>query len=279
MKMSKTAETAVDVDHSVTYSNTVKHWVLYTLDALEASAEPEDDGDNEARQVGTYPEDVYEFAAGDDSIVFKSKSEIAQTLSNLANDGSPWQKDSRTVNRRCEASEWDGADVKFRYRLNDFGRMVLLDLGVPDQLPNRRDFDEDDRSLGVKPAHEPGWWQTTYEHYSSEWDVTDNEWIATDHDRVFAKDEADYSLIENRGYDSIGREVAEAFPDVTFVLTCGPYRQHDLMYCIRDPFNKVVQIDIYSPMAMHRETGEIARHIKRLVAGLHEGLEHVGGND
>ncbi len=268
-----------EYDHTVTYRNTVKHWVLYTLDALESEHEPESkaDGENSIRSRGASPKDIYEFAAGDESIVFKSKSEIGRVLSSMGCSGSPFTDESRPVNRRCEASEWEGADVKYLYRMNEFGRNVLLDLGVPDKLPNRRDFDANDRSLGVKPGHHPGWWRDSpdYEHYTDEWDVSDNDWIETDHDRVYAKEEADHKLIENRNYVELGTEIAEAFPDVTFVLTCGPYRQHDLMYAIRDPWRKVVQIDIYSPMALHREEGEIARRIRNLVSELHKGLRTV----
>lgn len=272
--MSQATEVANEFDHSVTYSNTVKHWVLYTLDGLEADRAT-DNEDNPAREQGTYPEDIYEFAAGDDSIVFKSVREIQTTLSQMAREGEPWEDESRPVNRRTDSTEWSEADVEFRYRLNEFGRKVLLDLGVPEKLPNRRDFDDDDRALGVKPAHEPGWWQDDWELYDSEWDINDNEWGQLDHDRVYVKGTGDYAMVNQRGYERIGTELAEAFPEVTFVLTCGPYRQHDLMYAIRDPWRKVVQIDIYSPMALHRGNEEIQHSFEQLVRDLHAGLEAV----
>lgn len=266
-----------DFDHEVTYANTVKHWVLYTLDAFEAEREPDADADtpNPARDMGVYPREIYDFAAGDNSIVFKSIREIQSTLSRMAKDGEPWISESRPVNRRTDSTEWDDADVEFRYRLNEYGRKVLLDLGVPDKLPNRHDFDEDDRALGVKPGHELGWWSDgDYPHYDEEWDISDNDWTELE-DRVYAKDTGSYEMINERGYERIGTDLAEAFPDVTFVLTCGPYRQHDLMYAIRDPWKKVVQIDIYSPMALHRSNEEIAANFENLVKDLHKGIRGV----
>lgn len=272
-----------EFDHDVTYRNTVKHWVLYTLDAIEAENqeydEPSDQELNEARNFGTVPEDIYDFAAGDDSIVFWNEQEIASTLSELGRMAEFWQNENRPVNRRTDATDWEGPDVKYRYRLTEFGRNVLLDLGVPDQLPNRRDLDEEGRMLGVKPGHQPGWWQDEYELYGDEWDIHDNDWIPTDHERVFYKDDGDHGLGEDRGYSTFGEELAEAFPEVTFVLTVGPYRQHDIMYAIRDPWRKVVQIDVYSPMALHRSSEEISANFESLVKDLHKGLESVTEED
>ena len=264
-------------DHRVTYANTLKHWVLYTLDAIEAEShqydEPSDEELNEARTFGTYPEHIYEYAAGDDSIVFKNHYEISSALSEMAllDD-----RDDRTapVERRTDATEWDGPDVKYRYRLTDYGRNVLLDLGVPDQLPNRRADDYDRELGGVRPAHQPGWWQPEYDLFSDEWDIRDHDWTATDHDHVFYKDEAAAEFTE-RGYDAIGRKLTEIFDDVTFVLTIGPYRSHDLAYIIRDPWRRVVQIDIYSPMAYHRAPEEITQSFESLVRDLRKGLESV----
>lgn len=272
-----------DFSHEVTYANTVKHWVLYTLDALEASREPEEDDDrdipNPARDKGTYPNDIYQYAAGEDSIVFKSKREIQQTLSELARMGEPWEDESRPVNRRTDSTEWEEADVKFCYRLNEFGRNVVMDLGVPDKLPNRRDLDEEARSLGVKPAHQPGWWQDDYELYSDEWDIRNHDWNETEHPRVYFKDDGSEGLSEGRGYLKIGTELAEAFPDVTFVITVGPHRMYDLMYAIRDPWRKVVQIDVYSPMVMSRGKDEIQANFEALVKDLHKGLESVAEDE
>lgn len=267
-----------DFEQEVTRRNTIKHWVLYTLDALEATREPGEDDDrglpNPARDKGSYPSDIYEYAAGDDSIVFRSVNEIQSMLSAMARDGVAWEPESRPVNRRTDSTEWDEADVEYRYRLNEYGRKVLLDLGIPDELPNRRDFDEDDRELGVRPAHEPGWWQDGYDLYDDEWDVRDNDWVESEYERVYFKDEGSKTFTE-RGYAAIGRDLAEAFPDVTFVLTVGPHRMHDMMYAIRDPWRKVVQIDIYSPMALHRSTEEITTNFEHLVRDLKRGLANA----
>lgn len=264
---------------TVTSRNTVKHWVLYTLDALEADSEPDGEGTNEAREVGVYPEDVYEYAAGDDSIVFKNGNEVQGALSALGRDAAWYNNDQRAVNRRTDATKWDGPDVRYRYRLTNYGREALLNLGVPAMLPDRQ-RDGYNRDLGgAKPAHKPGWWRPDYELYSSEWDPRDNDWIASDvHDRVYFKDEGDAGLARDRGYASIGKRLAEidAFEDVTFVLTVGPYRMtHDIAYAIRDPWRKVVQIDVYSPMALHRSNDEIRANFERLVHDLRRGLKTV----
>jgi len=269
------------LEFSVTYRNTVKHWVLYSLDSIEAEGHAGDDSsENPARRDGVYPERIYEYAGGEDSIVFRSKGEIQSALSAMARDGAAWEEQSRPVNRRTETTTWDSADVNYRYRLNDWGRDVLLDLGVPSQLPNRRDFDDDDRLLGVKPTHEPGWWQQadrdSWELFDDEWDARDHDWFETGHDRVFIKEQADKAFVEDRDYLRIGYTLAHRFEDVTFVLTCGPYRQHDLMYAIRDPFEPVVQIDVYSPMAMHRSSEHIATAIEELVDDMAKGLDSVG---
>lgn len=269
---------AEEFDQNVTYANTVKHWVLYTLDALEAEREPDADEDtpNTARDKGVYPREIYDFAAGDNSIVFKSIREIQATLSAMAKNGEPWEPESRPVNRRSESSEWDEADVEFRYRLNDYGRKVLMQLGVPEKLPNRRDLDDDARELSVQPAHQPGWWSDEYELYDDEWDVNDNEWESLGASNLYAKSDADAMMIDEKGYEYIGTKLAELFPeDVTFVLTCGPYRQHDLMYAIRDPWRKVVQIDIYSPLVLHRSNDEIQNNFERMASDLAKGLDQV----
>lgn len=261
------------VVRGVTSRNTIRHWVLYTLDGLESDNQEE--SANPAREQGVYPETIYEYAAGDDSIVFTGKREIQSALSDMARDGASWEAESRPVNRRTDETDWDGVDVEFRYRLNEWGREVLLDLGVPEKLPNRRDFDEQDRALGVKPAHEPGWWMDEYELFDSEWDIRNNDWVAGSVDRLFYKDEADAAFATERGYDQIGEKLADLFPDVTFVLTSGPWREHDIMYAIRDPWRKVVQIDVYSPMQMHRSTDQIRESVQALVDDLAKGLESV----
>lgn len=271
---------------TVTYPNTVKHWILYTLDAIEADAETPDDespteSENPAREHGTTPDHIYDFAAGTDSIVFRNAHEIASSLSDMARLSEPWENEKRPVNRRTDATDWHGLDVEYRYRLTALGREILLDLGVPTKLPNRQ-TDEFDRDIGdVKPSHKPGWWKSDhedYEYFTSEWDIDDNDWTPTDHDRLYYKDES-AKLFEDRGYLSIGTDLTERFPDTTFVLTVGPHRAHDLAYIVRDPFRKVVQIDIYSPMALHRTTEQITHNFESLVKDLQKGLESQGEND
>jgi hypothetical protein len=185
----------------VRYSITVKHWVLYTLDALEYSTEPDDNTGttNQTRDSGAYPEDIFDFAAREESIVFKSAAEVGTTLSKLTRTGPQSNDDPRALNRRTDRTEWDTVDVEYRYRLNTHGRKALLDLGVPTKLPNHRDYDTDDRRLDVQPSHVPGWWQKAYEHYDDEWAINANDWLETDHERVFAKDEADFGMLEDRG--------------------------------------------------------------------------------
>lgn len=264
-----------DFSHEVTSPSTVKHWTLYTLDSIEAEHE-EEDGSNTAREDGVYPEDIYEYAAGDDSIVFRNKREISSALSEMARQASWFDDENRAVDRRTDATEWDGPDVRYRYRLTEFGRKVLLDLGVPSQLPNRQKEDYE-RELGVKPAHEPGWWidEPEYELFGDEWDIRDHDWVETEHDRVYFKDEADARLGEDRGYLSIGTKLADIFDDVTFVLTVGPNRFHDLAYAIRDPWRRVVQVDVYSPMALHRSTREMTNAFEDLARDLQQGLPRV----
>lgn len=277
-----------DFTHSVTYPGTVKHWVLYTMDAIEAEHAPEstphdadeDGGINTAREDGVLPEDIYEYAAGDDSIVFKNHYEISTALSEMARSGDAGFG-NRPVDRRTNATDWGGPDVKYRYRLSSYGRNVLLDLGVPEQLPNREDYDSEDRELDVEPAHQPGWWQadSEYEHFTDEFDIRDHDWLPSDHNRIFFKNESAEALSNNRGYYAMAEDLADAFPDVTFVLTVGPYRMHDLAYVIRDPWRKVVQIDVYSPMAMTRSPDEIKRNFEGMVRDIHRGLESVTADE
>jgi hypothetical protein len=263
--------TEYELDHNVTSRNTVKHWTLYTLSGLEA--DNQDDDENPVREDGALPAELFAFAAGEDSIIFTSEYEVSGALSDMARDGSPWEDESRAVNRRSNGTTWDGADVQYRYRLNDWGRRVLMELGVPSKLPNRPDMDEGERELSVKPAHDPTWWQSEYELYSEAWNPADNDWDATSHDRVFVKESA--GIAETRGYTSMVGDIADAFPGVTFVVTCGPYRPHDLAYAIRDPWNKVVQIDVYSALAVSRSAERQEKSVKNLVGDLHDALESV----
>lgn len=270
-----------EYDHSVTRPNTTKHWVLYSLDAIESEYEVDDEtadnhGENFARHEGTLPSEIYEYAAGDDSIVFRNKREVSSALSEMARMAPFYENENRPVNRRATETTWDGADVRYRYRLTDHGRNVLLNLGVPQKLPNRHE-DDYERSLGVLPAHQPGWWRDEYDLFDSEWDVRDNDWYLTNHDRVFFKSSS-MNVFSERGYAHIGYKLAEIFDDVLFVLTVGPYRAHDIMYTIRDPWKRVVQIDIYSPMAMHRSNEEIQETFEALCKDLAKGLKSVTEN-
>ena len=275
MRMPETAQPTVDIDHGVTSENTVAHWVLYALDAIE-SQNPE-----QHREVGQNAVDVYEHASDENgaSIVFRDAPEVRGQLK--------WLAEERDALDRRTDDEWVGDDPDWQYRLNEQGRNALLDLGVPEYLPNRRD-PEFDRELPMEPSHAPGWWREDDDggnpNFEVEpgWSMDDrDDWVAwsEESDRIFFKDAGDASLAKQRGYHKIAVELAEAFPEVTFVVTCGPHRPHDLMYRIRDPFDKVVQIDVYSPMALHRETAEITENIERLVRGLHRGLEQAGGDD
>lgn len=261
------------MSQDVTYENTVKHWTLYTLDAIEADRDPEDDSENPARRDGVAPDEVYEYAAGDDSIIFRNRQEVSKVLGEMARKGNPFDPTTRPVERRSEGTDWDEPDVRYRYRLTEMGRDVLLELDRPTMLPNRQDFDDEDRELSVVPAHHPGWWEADYELYDDEWDVRDHDWIPTEHNRVFLKDEGAEAL--DRGYRAIGTKLADEFQDVTFVLTVGPHRSHDMAYAIRDPWRKVVQIDIYSPMAMHRSQEEVSLNFEALVRDLRRGLAQV----
>lgn len=258
--------TQPDFAHSVTRPNTRKHWTLYTLDAWE-SKDPDERRANESG--GATARALYDFAAGDDSIVFRSGQEVSAILSELRR-----KYDPEPVERRTDATTFDGMDVEYQYRLSEYGRKVLLDLGAPDKLPNRRSEDYD-RELDAKPGHKPGWWLDETERIDNEWDIhqQEGEWVSTDHPRVFYKSEAD-----NFGYGefTIASKLAEMFEDVFFVITCGPYRPHDMAYAIRDPFEKVVQLDIYSPMFNHRNQAEITAKFEELVHDLMRGLANAG---
>jgi hypothetical protein len=266
------ATTHYEYDHSVTSENTVPHWVIYALDAIE-SEHPE-----QHRDQGNKPEDVWDYASDEDgeSLVFRSCPEVRHQMKQLATERG-------ALERRTDETGWHESDVDWYYRLSEHARNALLDLGVPEYLPNRRD-PEFDRGLPMEPSHEPGWWLDDTEDnpdfdVDEEWDLLDNDWITvspveTDKDGgIFYKDNSDAEMAVSRGYTELAEELHEAFPDVTFVMTCGPYRTHDLMYRIRDPFRKVVQIDVYSPMAIHRETEEITESFESLVHDLHHALE------
>lgn len=137
-----------------TRRNTVKHWVLTSLDAFEADSHDAETGYNPARQNGVTPGELLSFAGGDESIVFRGRQEVSNTLSALARDG----KDA-TVQRRTEATGFEDYDVRYRYRLTQAGREAIEALGVPSKLPNRHDLSDDERELDAQPGHEPGWWR------------------------------------------------------------------------------------------------------------------------
>ena len=270
--MTPQQEQSHDYDHSVTGTNTVMHWILYALDAIEAEGD-ELEGEMNPREYGVKPERVYNYASdeNDESIVFRGVPEVRFQMKQLA-------EDRHALARRTDETGWHSADVDWYYRLNDEGRNALLDLGIPEYLPNRRD-PEFDRQLPMEPSHQPGWWldEDDQPDFDVEegWEIQDNNWLTSDHERVFYKDAGDREMSEQRGYYRFGEELAEAFPEVTFVLTSGPYRPHDLMYRIRDPFRKVVQIDVYSPMAMHRSSEEISEAFSALVKDLHHALQQA----
>lgn len=258
-----------EYSHSVTSENTVPHWVIYAMDAIEA----DDPADN--REQGCDAETVYDYASDEDnnSLVFRDEHEVRHALKTLHND-------RKALDCRTDETTWHGHDVDRFYRLNETGRKALLDLGKPEYLPNRRD-PEFDRGLPMEPNHTPGWWLGDDDteddeqfEVDAEWQLEDNDWIQDEEvASVYYKDEADALMADQRSYDAIAHELSEAFPEVTFVVTCGPYRTHDIMYRLRDPFNKVVQLDIYSPMALHRETSEITKSIEMAVKDLHQALE------
>jgi hypothetical protein len=259
-----------EYDHSVTSEHTVMHWILYALDAWE-SQDPE-----QHREDGAKPKDVWDFASGpdDDSIVFRDDSEARYQMKQLATERG-------ALARRTDETGWHGDDVDWYYRLNDCGREALLDLGVPGYLPNRKD-PEFDRQLPMEPSHRPGWWIETNSQSESDvdegWQTDDNEWVESGYEDVYYFEKRDQMMCQERGYHKLGEELSEAFPEATFVLTSGPHRMHDLMYRIRDPFNKVVQIDVYSPMAMHRTADEVVTAFKQLVKDLHGALQQVEGD-
>lgn len=266
-------DSEIEEEPTVTYSNTVKHWVLYALDAIEC--EHQNGESNPARENGTDAEAIYEHAGGEDSIVFRNPMEVRNALSEMARLAPPYQNQYRPVNRRTAATSFDDEiDVDYSYRLTQFGRERLVELGVPDELPNRRDYDTEERELPeVQPSHRPDWWMDSESGLDADttW-IEETEWVETDHDRVYYHSEADAF---GRGEDSLVADIADAFPEATFVITMGPYRLHDIAYVIRDPFERVVQIDVYSPMTMHRNTDEIEHNISYLVNDLHSAFERL----
>lgn len=250
----------------------MKHWVLYTLDAIESEGlEMEDQMD--PRVTGSTPKRIYAYAGGDDSIVFRNKQEVSTALSEMGRMAPFYENENRPVNRRSLETEWDEADVHYVYRLTDFGRRVLLDLGVPDQLPNRREEDFD-RDLVVEPSHRIGWWSEEFAHYGSEWDIRNNDWNETDHERVFYRDSAS-ELFEDRGFLTFAKWIADQVPEATLVCSVGPYRGYDMQYVIRDPWRKVVHVDFYSPMTRFRDGETIKENLRGLVSDLRRGLESV----
>lgn len=193
----------------ITRRNTVKHWVLYTLDAVEASTEG-------ARGRGVVPDAVYEHAGGDDSIVFTDVREVAAKLSEMAREGNPFDQSTRPVNRRSAATDWDGPDVLYRYRLTDLGRAALLDLGTPSKRPNRNDLRDAERALDATPGHEPGWWQDEASEAGASPAAADR--IETDVPGVVYASAADRGVIEDSAFDGVGARLADVFADTTFVL-------------------------------------------------------------
>lgn len=270
MQKQKQEQSSDETEYSIPKKNTVAHWTLYTLSGIEESEASS--GCNEARQDGVTPERVYKFAAGDDSIVFDNVREISSALSKLADRKEEWHY-NRVCERKSEETDWEGPDVRYRYRITSFGRMLLSSLGTPDKLPNRRYYDTGDRDISVLPNHDPDWWKDTHELYSSEWNPYDNEWVPTSIDNAYFKNEAQEETVKRRGYMHLVEELAEAFPDVTFVVGCKPFASYDLAYAIRDPWTPVVQFSIYTSLALHRPDDEINAYFTSLVEELHHALE------
>lgn len=73
-------------------------------------------------------------------------------------------------------------------------------------------------------------------------DDSTDEWISTDHDRVFYRSKGHRW---NRGELALAKFVADQFPGWTVVITMGPYRPHDVSYDIF-PDDRLIHLDVYS---------------------------------
>jgi hypothetical protein len=98
----------------------------------------------------------------------------------------------------------------------------------------------------------------------------DEPWVETDHDRVYYANESDQSL----WYDpaSVGKQLAEAFPNWDIVITCGPYRTYDIGYDIRFDLG-AIHIDCYSARPPSQEA------LEGTVRDIHKGIERLASGE
>ena len=201
--------------------NTRKHWVLYALSKHETEKGP-----NKAPNA----DELYEYAGGDDGIVFKNPKEVSSVLSKL-------RRKESLLDRRTRATDWDGRDVNYEYRLNTSGIDQIVEIGAPDQLPNRRNLNDEDRSLSVslEQSHNPRQaWEGSSETAG---------WIDTEDPEVKYNSRADKF---ERGEFEVAKKVSDEFPGWTVLISMGPWRSYDIEFGIHDAFNKVIYLDFYS---------------------------------
>lgn len=96
----------------------------------------------------------------------------------------------------------------------------------------------------------------------------DEPWVETDHPRVYYANQSDKSW----WYDpaSVGKQLAEAFPNWDIIVTSGPYRPYDIGYDIRYDLG-AIHIDCYSARPPTKEA------LENTVYDIHEGLEALAG--
>ena len=207
-----------EVDPSVK-ENTVKHWCLYVLDAMEAEDQaPEPYDEYTPREIGITADDIYHYAGGEDSIVFTHFNEISTKLSEMARETDK----PPLIERHAEGTSWEGPDVIYRYRLTDTGRTANRLLGRPEKLPNRKDFTEQERELSVKPRHKPSEDQSDEEPspLMGFWNPWTERVSVSGTDRVFYLSHHDVQTDENVGLVEFCKRLTEVsdFQDLTFVL-------------------------------------------------------------
>ena len=81
-------------------------------------------------------------------------------------------------------------------------------------------------------------------------DDNSDEWIDTDHNRVFYRSEGD---MWNRGEYALAKLVANHIPGWTVVITMGPYRGHDFRHEIHAE-DHLIHLDCYSAAMMAYDT-------------------------
>ena len=94
-------------------------------------------------------------------------------------------------------------------------------------------------------------------------DPLDGDWHETDHERVF------YVYAFGRGEIEDAKEYAERFNDWYIVVTCGPYRSHDVSYTIR-PDHDAIHLDYYSVRPGVGYVDEMGDEIRRSIEELRE---------